>query len=153
MCMSTTKRGPEVLTSPQRMFRTCFGGILLGFTNLAAPNVRTACLWQKMTIQTNEVQLPLLKTYHYDFKVSLAVQPSTWSQGNVSFIDPYIVRTVWIDDAQNIDAVTAGLIILSLLNNTNDTYRSALGCSIDARWDESHHVQADGPLDIAFSQT
>ena len=69
-----------------------------------------------------------------------------WQSGQTSG-----VRTVWIDGAQDIDAVTAGLIILAPLTNSNDTTRSALGCSIDARWDESHHVQSDGPLDIAIS--
>ncbi len=119
-----------------------------------APNVRTACLWQTIATNTSEIQVPQLesyKTYHYGSNASLAVKPDTWSQDNVSFISPDLVRTVWVDGAQEIDAVTAGLIILAPLTNSNDTTRSALGCSIDARWDESHHVQSDGPLDIAIS--
>lgn len=119
-----------------------------------AANVRTACLWQTIATNTSEVQFPqlgLYQTYLYDSNVYLAVKPDIWSQDNVSFISPDEVRTVWIDGAQDIDAVTAGLIILAPLTNSNDTTRSALGCSIDARWDESHHVQADGPLDIAIS--
>lgn len=119
-----------------------------------APNVRAACLWQTSATNTSEIQFPWLesyKTYRYDSSASVAVQPDTWSQNNVSFICPDLVRTVWIDGAQDIDAVTAGLIILAPLMNSNDTTRSALGRSIDARWDESHHVQSDGPLDIAIS--
>ena len=119
-----------------------------------AANVRTACLWQTIATNTSEIQLPdleLYKTYRYDSNASLAVKPDIWSQDDVSFISPDLVRTVWIDGAQDIDAVTAGLIILAPLMNSNDTTRSALGCSIDARWDESHHVQSDGPLDIAIS--
>ena len=119
-----------------------------------AANVRTACLWQTIATNTSEIRVPqleLYKTYHYDSNASLPVKPDIWSQDNVSFISPDLVRTVWIDGAQDIDAVTAGLIILAPLMNTNDKIRSALGCSIDARWDESHHVQSDGPLDIAIS--
>ena len=119
-----------------------------------APNVRTACLWQTIATNTSEIQLPRLesyKTYRYDSNASLAVQPDIWSQDNVSFISPDLVRTVWIDGAQDINAVTAGLIILAPLTNSNDMTRSALGCSIDARWDKSHHVQSDGPLDITIS--
>ena len=119
-----------------------------------AANVRTACLWQTIATDTSEIQVPqleLYETYRYDANASLAVNPDIWSQDNVSFIIPDLVRTVWIDGAQDIDAVTAGLIILAPLTNSNDTTRSALGCSIDARWDESHHVQSDGPLDIAIS--
>ena len=119
-----------------------------------AANVRTACLWQTIAINTSEIQVPqleLYKTYLYDTNAYLPVKPDIWSQDNVSFISPDLVRTVWIDGAQDIDAVTAGLIILAPLTNSNDTNRSALGCSIDARWDESHHVQSDGPLDIAIS--
>ncbi len=125
------------------------------FTNEhCASNVRTACLWQTIMTNTSEVQIPRLesyKTYRYDSSASLAVQPDTWSQDNVSFVSPDLVRTVWVDGAQDIDAVTAGLIILAPLINSNDTTRSALGCSIDARWDESHHVQSDGLLDITIS--
>ncbi|KAL8718078.1 MAG: hypothetical protein Q9225_004749 [Loekoesia sp. 1 TL-2023] len=69
----------------------------------------------------------------------------------MSFISLNQVRTVWIDGAQDIDAVTAGIVILAPLNNSNDATRSALGCSIDARWGQSHHVQSDGPLNIAIS--
>ena len=119
-----------------------------------AANVRTACLWQTVATDTSEIQIPqleLYETYRYDSNASLAVKPNIWSQDNVSFISPDQVRTVWIDGAQDIEAVTAGLIILAPLTNSNDTTRSALGCSIDARWDESHHVQSDGPLDIAIS--
>ena len=119
-----------------------------------APNVRTACLWQTIATNTSAIQLPRLesyKTYRYDSNASVAVQPDTWSQDNVSFISPNLVRTVWIDSARDIDAVTAGLVILAPLMISNDTTRSALGCSIDARWDESHHVQSDGPLDTAIS--
>ena len=119
-----------------------------------APNVRTACLWQTIATNTSEIQFPQLesyKTYDYDSKASVAVQPDTWSQDNVSFISPHLVRTVWIDSAQDIDAVTAGLVVLAPLMNSKDTTRSALACSIDARWDESHHVQSDGPLDTAIS--
>ena len=119
-----------------------------------AANVRTACLWQSIATNTSEIQIPqleLYKTYRYDSNASLAVKPDIWSQDNVSFISPDLVRTVWIDGAQDIDAVTASLIVLAPLANSNDKTRSALGCSIDARWDESHHVQSDGPLDIAIS--
>ena len=62
-----------------------------------APNVRTACLWQTIETNTSEIQFPRLesyKTYHYNSSVSLAVQPDTWSQDNVSFIIPDLVRTV-----------------------------------------------------------
>ena len=119
-----------------------------------APNVRTACLWQTIATNTSEIQFPLLEsyeTYRYNSNASVPVQPDTWSQDNVSFVSPDIARTVWIDGAQDIDAVTAGLIILAPLINPNDTTRTALGCSIDARWDESHHVQSDGPLDITIT--
>ncbi|KAL8731086.1 MAG: hypothetical protein Q9181_004432 [Wetmoreana brouardii] len=119
-----------------------------------APNVRAACLWQEIATDTDNIQFPRLesfRTYHYDLNTSVAVSPNTWSRDNVSFISPDQVRTVWIDGAQIIDAVTAGIVILAPLTNSNDTTRSALGCSIDARWDESHHVQSDGPLNIAIS--
>lgn len=122
-----------------------------------APNVRTACPWQTITISTSEIQFPRLesyKTFRYDStnsNASLAVRPDTWSQDDVSFISPDLIRTVWNDGAQDIDAVTAGLMVLAPLVNSNDTTRSALGCSINARWDESHHVQSDGPLDTAIS--
>ena len=119
-----------------------------------ASNVRTACLWQTIMTNTSEVQVPQLEsygTYHYDFNVSITIQPDIWSQDNVSFTSPDQVRTVWIDGAQNIDAITAGLIVLAPLIHSNDKTRPALGCSIDARWDESHHVQSDGPLDITIS--
>ena len=146
------------------MFKTYFGGTNLGFPNIqrgvCLPSSRKPLMLGPLvygkTIATNtgEIQLrqsELYKTYHYDSNTSLAVKPDTWSQDKVSLISPDLVMTVWIDGAQEIDAVTAGLIILAPLTNSNDTTRSALGCSIDARWDESHHVQSDGPLDIAIS--
>ena len=119
-----------------------------------APNVRTACHLQTIASNTSEIQFPRLesfKTYRYDFTASVAIQPGIWSQNHVSFAGPDLVRTIWIDGAQNIDAVTAGLMILAPLNNSKDTSRSALACSIDARWDESYHVQSDGPLDNAIT--
>lgn len=119
-----------------------------------APNVRTACLWQEIATNTNNIQFPRLesyRTYDYNLNTSVAVPLNTWSRNSVSFISPNQVRTVWIDGAQDIDAVTAGIVILAPLNNSNDATRSALGCSIDARWGQSHHVQSDGPLNIAIS--
>ena len=101
-----------------------------------APNVRTACLWQTIKTNTSEIQFPKLESYEtfrYDSNTSVAIQPDTWSHDNVSFISPDIVRTVWIDGAQDINAVTAGLVILAPLIKPNGTTRSALGCSIDAR--------------------
>ncbi|KAL9611931.1 MAG: hypothetical protein Q9167_003454 [Letrouitia subvulpina] len=70
----------------------------------------------------------------------------TWAR-----ISHVATGTVWIDGVQDVDAVTAGIVILAPLTSSNDTSWSALGCSIDARWDQSHHVKFDGPLDIAIS--
>ena len=119
-----------------------------------AANVRTACLWQSVTINTNQIQFPLLelyRTYLYDTTAPITVEPDIWSQDNASFVDPDIVRTIWIDGAQNIEAVTAGLVVLGPLASPNETVRSALVCSIDAWWGDSNHIQSDGLLDIAIS--
>ena len=119
-----------------------------------AANVRTACMWQNVTITTDNVEFPLLElysTFSYNVTTTVPVQPNLWSQDNMSFADPDIVKTVWIDSAQMIDAVTAGLLILAPLEKSSDTFRQAVACSIDARWGDSHHVQADGPLNIAIS--
>ena len=117
-----------------------------------AANARTACLWQNVTIDTTQPQFPLLesyRTYFYDTNVSVTVKSDAWRQDNISFLDPDLVRTAWIDDAQNIEAVTAGLVVLGPLASPNETRRSALACSIDAGWADSNHIQADGSLDIA----
>ena len=119
-----------------------------------AANVRTACLWQNVTINTNQIQFPLLelyRTYLYDTTAPITVEPEIWSQDNASFVDPDLVRTIWIDGAQNIEAVTAGLVVLGPLASPYETVRSALVCSIDAWWGDSNHIQSDGPLDIAIS--
>ncbi|KAI9862175.1 MAG: hypothetical protein M1824_001556 [Vezdaea acicularis] len=117
-------------------------------------SVRTACTWQAIAVNTTEVNFPTLeahKTYLYDLFTPMAIKPSTWSYDNKSFIGPDIVRTVWIEDAQAIDSVTAGLMVLAPLKDLKDSSRSALACLIDARWTESDHIQADGLLDIAIS--
>ena len=109
-----------------------------------AVNVRTVCLWQAIAANTSEIQLPHLepfRTYLYDSNVSVPVEPGILSQDNVSFTDFDQVRTLWIEKAQAVDALTAGLVVLAPLSKPNDTLRSALGCSIDARWDESHLVE------------
>ena len=119
-----------------------------------ASNVRTACLWQNVTVQTKQIQFPRLKlyeTYRYDSNISMEVPLDTWSQDDASFVDPDTVRTIWIDGAQDYEAVTAGLVILAPLISPDDTTRSALVCSIDARWANSRHVQADGLLNIAIT--
>lgn len=115
--------------------------------------MKAAGLWQNTTTQTNKVQLAFLKsykTYRNDIFLPLTVQPSTWSEDNFSFVDPNIVKTVWTDSAQIVDAVTAGLIIGVPLNITNDTISFCFRVLVDARGDESHHVQTDGPLDLAM---
>ena len=119
-----------------------------------AANVRTACFWQNVTINTIQVQFPLLelyRTYFYSTTAPIAVRPDIWSQDNVSFVDPDFVRTVWIDGAQSIEAVTAGLVVLGPLSSPKETVRPALACSIDVRWGDSNHIQSDGPLDIAIT--
>ncbi|KAL8828196.1 MAG: hypothetical protein Q9191_002735, partial [Dirinaria sp. TL-2023a] len=119
-----------------------------------APNVRTVCLGQKVTISTTQVEFPLLEldtTYLNNATAVVTVEPQIWSQDNRSFVDEHFVRTVWVDGAQNIEAVTAGLVVLEPLQTPNDTVRSALACSVDARWGDSNHTQADGLLDIAIS--
>ena len=124
------------------------------FINSQAPNVRTVCLGQNVTISTTQVEFPLLElytTYLNNTTAVVTVGPQIWSQDNVSFVDPYLVGTIWVDGAQDIEAVTAGLVVLEPLRTPNDTVRSALACSIDARWGDSNHIQADGPLDIAIS--
>ena len=115
---------------------------------------RTVCRWQGITINTTEVGFPTLeafKTYFHDANTPITVSQSTWSQDGVSFSDSDIVSTVWIEGAQTIGPVTAGLVILAPLSTPNDTSRSALACSIDARWAESYSTQSDGLLDIAIS--
>lgn len=108
-----------------------------------------------MTINTIQVQFPLLelyRTYFYNTAASVTVKPDVWSQNNASFVNPdQVVRTVWIDGAQSIEAVTAGLVVLGPLASPNETVRPALACSIDARWADSNHIQSDGPLNIAIS--
>ncbi|KAF7506008.1 hypothetical protein GJ744_012355 [Endocarpon pusillum] len=119
-----------------------------------AANVRTACLWQNVTINTIQVQFPLLelyRTYFYHTTASVTVKPEIWSQDNACFVDPDLVRTIWIDGAQSIEAVTAGLVVLGPLASLNETMRPALACSIDARWGDSNHIQSDGPLNIAIT--
>ncbi|KAL8742117.1 MAG: hypothetical protein Q9190_005359 [Brigantiaea leucoxantha] len=119
-----------------------------------AANVRTVCLPQNVTVSTTQIRFPLLELYRAylsNTTATVSVETRIWSQDDVSFVDPDLVRTVWVDGAQNIEAVTAGLVVLSPLESPNSTVRSVLACSVDARWGDSNHIQADGPLDIAIS--
>ena len=93
------------------------------------------------------------ESYTFDQNTTVAVSPSLWSHDNQTFIDPDIVRTVWVpqEAVESIGSVTAGLVILAPVDHTDQSTRSALGCAVDARWADSQSSQADGPLDIAVT--
>ena len=121
-----------------------------------SPAARTTCLWQNITLNTTELEFPALSefsVYEYDSRATVKVSPSLWTDDNETFVEPRVVRTLWIPqtDAQNIGSVTAGIIVMEHLQNSNATARSSLVCSVDARWVNTNTNQADGGSDIAIT--
>ena len=121
-----------------------------------SPAARTTCLWQNITLNTTEIEFPALSEftiYEYDSKATIKVPLSLWTDDNKTFVEPDVVRTLWVsqNDAQSIGSVTAGIIVMEAMEYPNVTGRSSLVCSVDARWVKTFTSQADGGSDIAVT--
>ena len=116
---------------------------------------KTVCLWQIISLNSTQVILPTLTddVYVYGQQKNISVPSSLWASDGRGFIDPEIVRTLWIDqsEVQQLGSVTAGLIIMEPVVSPDATNRAALGCAVDARWADSTTNQTDGLTDIAIT--
>ena len=131
----------------------------MGEHRLSRPNrqlLELPCVWQNITINSTKLEFPTLSEfliYEYDSITTVDVASSLWTDNGQTFLEPEVVRTLWIPqkDAQSIGSVTAGIVVMEALEHPTDTSRSSLACAVDARWVETYTNQADGGSDIAIT--
>ena len=106
--------------------------------------VRTVCLQHNVTTDTTVIDFPDLKefeTYTYDGTLSASLGPNAFGQDGQGFEDPDTVRTVWINNTDEV--FTAKLIIMEAMANNSSSIRSILACAVDARWAQARSQQSD----------
>ena len=106
--------------------------------------VRTVCLQHNVTIDITVIDFPDLKefeTYNYSRTLSATLGPNAFGQDGQGFEDPDTVRTVWINNTDEV--FTAKLVIMEAMANTSSSSRSILACAVDARWAQAYSQQSD----------